>query len=246
LPWSDEPLCPLADKARLEADNGVRQLDYLVDLVDQGPALITEAHLLGLHRLAVEGIYGCAGSYRTARHELEIRNSEHQPPPAGDVKAHVLNMLDRLNDKSVHSLRRASYALWRTCWIHPFPGGNGRTSRALAYLVMCLGSNTMLPGVPSLPSLINDHRKDYLRVLRLADAAEREGKEDLAFCTLFVTRLVMLQVLAALRAAKVGGRWYRAKIYHAIRGLTRMVRELQRDVQGKPVRRKRRELLRAL
>jgi Fic family protein len=43
------------------------------------------------------------------------------------------------------ALERAAYAQWRFNWIHPFAGGNGRASRALTYLIVCMNEERMLP-----------------------------------------------------------------------------------------------------
>jgi Fic family protein len=69
------------------------------------------------------------------------------------------------------SLERAAYVLWRFNWIHPFAGGNGRTSRALAYFIVCVDNGAMLPGEPTMPHLIYERRDDYIAALRAADAS---------------------------------------------------------------------------
>ncbi|WP_420810771.1 Fic family protein [Haliangium ochraceum] len=84
--------------------------------------------MLQLHALAVQGIYPCAGQYRNAWRNVRIQGSEHQVPEPALVPNHVRDLLDRLNSKQGSALKRAAYALWRINWIHPFAGGNGRTS----------------------------------------------------------------------------------------------------------------------
>jgi fido (protein-threonine AMPylation protein) len=39
----------------------------------------------------------------------------------------------------------SAFVLWRLNWIHPFDDGNGRTARALAYLVACCRLGFDLP-----------------------------------------------------------------------------------------------------
>lgn len=65
--------------------------------------------------------------------------------------------------------KRSAYALWRLNWIHPFSGGNGRTARAISYLIVCMDLGAMLPGVPSMPSIISGDRDGYLNALRACD-----------------------------------------------------------------------------
>ena len=207
-------LCPPGEKAEREAANGVGQIDYLTALVTGGYAIteIRETHLLDLQRLAVNGIYPCAGHYRDARTSITISGSEHVPPEAAFVPSHVVELLDYINETRdrVPALDRAAYALWRLNWIHPFKGGNGRTSRCLTYLILCLDLKMMLPGLPTLPSLIYDRRTEYVAALKAADASLRELKAtatdedrlerraDLSAMTAYLQDLVTQQLASAV------------------------------------------------
>jgi Fic family protein len=106
-----------------------------------------------------------------------------------------------MNDSSQSPLIRAAYARWRFNWIHPFAGGNGRTSRALAYLVVCIDFGRCVPGSPSIPTRIAALREDYVAALRSADAADAEGKEsilDMARLVGDVTTAAIADVIAKL------------------------------------------------
>ena len=176
-------LCDPAEKAALEARNGVNQLEYITQLVEAGATRVGESHVLQLHMLAIEDIYGCGGRYRDARMTVKITNSPHTVPEAAFVPTHVRDALDWINEglsRKISALERAAYALWRLNWIHPFAGGNGRTSRALAYLILCMDRGYMLPGVPSMPSLIYDHRDEYIRALQAVDSSVKDDDEKLA------------------------------------------------------------------
>ena len=48
----------------------------------------------------------------------------------------------------------AAYTMWRVNWIHPFAGGNGRTSRAVSNLVLCARLGYRLPGTLTVPEQI--------------------------------------------------------------------------------------------
>ncbi len=207
-------LCPPGVKAEREAANGIDQIDYLTALVTGDYAIteIRETHLLDLQRLAVEGIYPCAGHYRDARTTITISDSEHVPPEAAFVQSHVVELLDYINKTRdrVPALERAAHALWRLNWIHPFKGGNGRTSRCLAYLILCLDLKMMLPGLPTLPHLIYERREEYVAALRAADASLREMKAratdddrlelhpDLSVMTAYIRDLVTRQLASAV------------------------------------------------
>ena len=112
-------------------------------------------------------------------------------------------MVERVNQESVPALQRAAYALWRLNWIHPFRGGNGRTSRAVAYQIICMSLKAMVPGTPSLPSLVLATRQDYVDALHAVDASEREAdgaEPDLTPVSSYLEDLVMRQMASAVNA----------------------------------------------
>jgi fido (protein-threonine AMPylation protein) len=79
-------------------------------------------------------------------------------------------------DVAVH---RAAYTLWRLNWIHPFEQGNGRTSRAAAYVVLSGNVGYRLHGRRTIPEMIaSELRFDYLDGLEAADAAWKTGVLD--------------------------------------------------------------------
>jgi Fic family protein len=203
-------LCDPAHKAELEGRNGLAQLDYITyEVNERGARQVRESHVLELHRLAVADIYPCAGKFRDyVRGQVVITGSEHTPPEPAMVPEHVRIALDCINDKSRSGLERAAYALWRFNWIHPFSGGNGRTSRAVCYLVLCMDMEMMLPGVPTVPSLIYKRREDYVQALKAADKGDREtGEPSLQQMTTFLNDLVTLQLASAIdKLGRTGNR----------------------------------------
>lgn len=171
-------LCDPADKARIEAENGVEQLDYISYLATELKLKdVRVSHVLEFHKLAVKNIYPCAGTYRNALYQIVIRGSEHQVPHESRVPGLVSDLVDFLNATrdGMPTLDRAAFALWRFNWIHPFAGGNGRTARALCYLVISLDMGQVPPGVPQMPTLIYERRNEYVSALRMADEGERVG-----------------------------------------------------------------------
>ncbi|NPC45629.1 Fic family protein [Corallococcus sp. AB032C] len=167
-------LCSQGEKAPREADNAVKQLEYLQYLVvTLGAREIREPHVRELQSLAVEGIYPCGGRYRDAKFGIEISQSEHVPPDASLVKPLIQQMLEWCNNPQYDALERAAFVLWRFNWIHPFAGGNGRTARALSYLVLCMDFGEMLPGTRTIPGLIAKNRMGYIDALQAVDASVR-------------------------------------------------------------------------
>jgi Fic family protein len=65
----------------------------------------------------------------------------------------------------------AAYILWRLNWIHPFAEGNGRTARAVAYLVLSVQFGRELPGEITLVERMSQRKRDYWHALEAADRA---------------------------------------------------------------------------
>jgi Fic family protein len=198
----DKLLCPPREKPQREARNGVEQLDYIAYLVNelkiQEPR---ESHIQELHRLAIEGIYPCGGTYRNARMRVKIQGSAHNIPHEALVPLLVHDLVEYLNVQRLagqSAVERAAYALWRVNWIHPFAGGNGRTARALSYLILCIDNGATLPGIPTIPILIFRKRKEYVRALIAADKAEKKNITDVSKMTTLMHNALTAQLESAL------------------------------------------------
>jgi Fic family protein len=202
LPSQDPLLCAPAEKAQLETNNTAAQLEYIEHVVEQaagdgGTFRLRESHVLELQRIAVDGIYPCAGQYRSVTRTAELvgGGATLQIPEPALVPGLVRDAIDHLNgaigpggQPSV-AMNAAAWALWRFNWIHPFAGGNGRTARAVAYLILCADWGRLIPGKPSLPTLMSQRRVEALRALRLADASQ-----DVSVLAALVARCMIEQL----------------------------------------------------
>jgi Fic family protein len=90
----------------------------------------------------------------------------------------------------------AAYLMWRVNWIHPFFGGNGRTARAVAYLILCARLGFRLPGTQTIPDLIIANRDPYYRALQAADSAWESGRLDLTEMEELLSGLLAKQLVA--------------------------------------------------
>jgi len=173
-------------KAEAEAANGLRQYDLAVQAVlaaiERHPFRLRVSLILSLHRAALQGISAYAGNWRPG--DVEIQHSKHQPPGAHLVPELVEDMCEYVNENwekaDVSPVHLAAYVMWRLNWIHPFADGNGRTSRILSFFVLFTRLGAILPGTPTLPDLIIDHRKMYEEALDAADEAWRENRLDVS------------------------------------------------------------------
>jgi predicted nucleotide-binding protein len=136
--------------------------------------------LIELNRLAVTGLVGAPGAFRTS--PITIDHSEHKPPPFEDVPGYVDDLCDYVSAEweTSYAIHLAAYVLWRLNWIHPFEDGNGRTARAASYLVLSVKLGHKLPGSHTIPEFIAKDKKPYYKALEAADDAWKKGSLDLA------------------------------------------------------------------
>jgi Fic family protein len=122
-----------------------------------------------------------AGEFRT-RSDLEIANSRHELPPHEEVPALVDEACSFVNAQPAEAdpLFVAAYILWRICWVHPFDDGNGRTARAVSYLVLGQRLRVELSGEHPVPQRLKYAPRLYVRALEAADAAWRLGRLDVS------------------------------------------------------------------
>jgi len=193
--------------ARQEARNGLRQFDRVVEMIEyflhpDRPFRFRPSQLLDLHRIALEGISSYAGNWRPAG--IEIGGSKHQPVGAHQVPEMVEDLCDYVNAnwEKRSALHLAAYVMWRLNWIHPFTDGNGRTSRAASYLVLCLRTGYLLPGKKTIPDQIAEDRTSYYRALEGADQAYARGEIDLAVMEQLLSGMLATQLIAVHEDAK--------------------------------------------
>ena len=127
--------------ARREAENGLRQFTLALDIIrthvkdTERPFKFRAGPIMQLHQAALEGLHRLAGTYRNT--PVKIHGSLHQPPEPAFVADEVQAMCEYVNDNwSKSAVHLAAYVLWKMNWIHPFADGNGRTARAVSYVVL--------------------------------------------------------------------------------------------------------------
>jgi Fic family protein len=195
------------DIKRLETENGFRQSELAIDMIEyyldrERPFRLQPSHIQQLQSSAVEGIEQRPGEWRMG--PIGIEKSEHSPPPAHMVPMHVAEMCDYVNaefhEKSAFHL--AAYIMWRLNWIHPFEDGNGRTSRTLSYVVLCIKTGYRIPGSPTVPDQIQRNRDPYFKALEAADAALKERQViDVTDMEELLKRLLAFQLVSVLDKA---------------------------------------------
>jgi Fic family protein len=150
--------------------------------------------------LPSERISAYAGNYRPS--DIEIGGSKHRPVGAHLVLEEVEALCDYVNenwDKS--AIHLAAYVMWRLNWIHPFTDGNGRTARAISYLVLCVRLGDRLPGRKTIPEQISTDKKPYYEALEKADQSLKGGKLDLGAMERLLESMLAKQLLSVHEAA---------------------------------------------
>jgi hypothetical protein len=131
------------------------------------PDLICDLHAKAL----AGGRAGEGGRFRKI--SVAVSGSVHLPSEPARIAQEVAILCEYINTQwdQRDAFHLAAYALWKLSWIHPFVDGNGRTARALSYLILSIRLGAVLPGAPTIPEQLRHHRARYFDALRAADVA---------------------------------------------------------------------------
>jgi Fic family protein len=195
------------EEARRESENAIAQFDRVLDLIDdvvraERPFRLRTSMILDLHRIALDGLSSYAGNFRPS--DVSIGQSKHKPPAAHLVPGLIEEMCDWVMDhfESDQALQLCAYVMWRLNWIHPFTDGNGRTSRALAYFVLCAKIGYRLPGHETVPEQIAANKAPYYQALERVDEQFAQGIHDLRALEELLDQCLAKQLLSAYEDAK--------------------------------------------
>lgn len=195
------------EKARQEAKNGLRQFDEVIEQIEywlqpDRPFKLRPSAILALNRTALDGLSRHAGNYRPAG--ISIGGSKHSPPSAHLVPGLIEEFCDYINENWSRSpIHLASYALWKLNWIHPFVDGNGRTSRAVSFVILCVRLGYRVPGSLTIPEQISREKSPYYQALELADEAlRREGQIDVGAMETLLGKLLAKQLAGVIHDAR--------------------------------------------
>ena len=194
------------ERAECEARNALLQAKRLEEMIDayvlepERPFRLRPSIILELNRLAIDGLDAFAGNWRPG--SVEISGSKHQPPDAHLVPELIEQLCDYINDNwKRRATHLAAYAMWRMNWIHAFTDGNGRTARAVSYLVLSVRLHMKIPGDPTIPEMIIDNRKPYYDALEEADKSLGGGQIDLTAMEALLEELLAKQLLTIVSEA---------------------------------------------
>ena len=179
------PARELSDSER-EFTNYLRAFEAIEGYSGARDVVLTQADLLNLHRILVDGVRGdqrFAGRLRRERVEVgDLVDGEktvhHSPPPWSQVEDELTDLLDWVeltkqrgesdNDRWVHPAIQAGIVHHRLVWIHPFLDGNGRSARMFTTLLLFQRSYDF-KYLFELSTYYNERRDEYYEALRSAD-----------------------------------------------------------------------------
>ncbi|MDP1798669.1 MAG: Fic family protein [Planctomycetaceae bacterium] len=174
-------LCSEAEREFLEAKNGLDLAIYSAHLACKIYAGAAEFHLTPelvceFNRIAMSGIYDCAG---TLRKRLVVPG-DFVPPHHELIPWLVESFCNYVNSSNADPFRLSAHVLWRINWIHPFYDGNGRTARELSYLTLLARLQVPeLAGTNSILGQLDRTARDrYFDALRAADLG-CDGEESI-------------------------------------------------------------------
>lgn len=145
-------------KEHLEATNHAEALDFIKTLVTKKRKDLTENDILDIHKSILQKIEeNQAGRYRTQH--ARLTGSETILPNPVKIPDLMKVFIDWLTGNNPdHPVKIAADAHFKLVSIHPFPDGNGRTSRLLMNLLL------MQAGYP--PAIIRkEDRLQYVNAL---------------------------------------------------------------------------------
>ena len=193
------------DKYFREQTN-IYRLHELVDSTILGmpggpPFVLSENLIKRMHKVAMSGLLDSAGDYRQT--EVRIQNSAHRVPSWVEVPALMGTFVEylRVNWQARDLVHLAAFALWRLNWIHPFANGNGRTARAVCYLVLCARHGQLFPPRNSIIEQIQAKKQPYYQVLPQVDAiyaSTNDPAVSVAPLEHYLQHLLSLQLAANL------------------------------------------------
>lgn len=192
--------------ARREAENGLRQFSLAIDIIRahvkdvERPFKLRAGPILQLHQAALDGLHRLAGTFRNT--PVKIHGSLHHPPDPAFVADEVQAMCEYVNENWTKSaVHLAAYVLWKMNWIHPFADGNGRTARAISYVVLSVKLDSLLPGTPTIPEQIASNKEPYYTALEDADKAWATDKMDVTALEDLLGEMLARQLLNAAKEA---------------------------------------------
>lgn len=152
--------------------NNYHALQFVMENLDYG---INEGAIIHIGELLTEGTEDASftSGYRNGPVYIlsPIGEKIYTAPDAKYVRPMMDELLDYLNDRSVHPIEKAVIAHVFFVTVHPFFDGNGRTARALTYSILLKAGYDFFRLVP-ISGILSQERSRYYKTLRACQDPE--------------------------------------------------------------------------
>lgn len=185
------------EREEREALNYQKVLGYIQTLAQDPARPVTEDIIKHINRIVLDGIpefAGRAGEYKVVQNYLVNRLDGtviYTPPTPEETPTLMWGLVDWLDRRRkmvkdypaepiLHPIVTAALVCHELMRIHPFDEGNGRSSRALATLILMqhgyigVQNDDRLRPVKSLEWYFDRHLQKYYSFLRMADPPKKD------------------------------------------------------------------------
>ena len=177
-----------SNKSEQMVKNNYQALMYVLEHLEDP---ITAQTLIDIARMVTCGASDeTVEGFRTIPVYVTGREGIVYPPPdAAQVPALVDDLLAFITDSELHPLLKACIAHFYFVYVHPFTDGNGRTARALSYM-MLLRTGYDFFRYFSISGLIAEERGRYYKAMRQVETSGNDMTYFIDYYSAMLSRSV--------------------------------------------------------
>lgn len=177
-----------ANKSEQMIRNNYDAMFYVLEHIDEP---ITKTTIQDIFSLITAGTVEPQQAYRTEDVVVQSARGEivHRAPSADQVPAMMQQWLDFVGDEEMPPLIKACIAHFYFVYVHPFVDGNGRTARALTYMILLQSGYGFFRYI-SISDILAGERGRYYRAIR---DVEQDGL-DMTYFIEYYTGMLMRTV----------------------------------------------------
>lgn len=161
------------DKSQQMIYNNYQALSYVLSHLEEP---ITHDMLIEIGSILTKGDETAVQGYRQTGVQVVSGRQEvvYIAPEASLVLPMMEQLLSYLADDTIHPVLKACVAHAYFVTVHPFEDGNGRTARALSYMVLLRSGYDFFRQVP-ISGIIAKQRPSYYKALQAVQSPENGG-----------------------------------------------------------------------
>lgn len=192
-----------ANKSEQMVKNNYRALRYVLEHLEEP---ITEQTLIDIASIVTKDASDAqVTGFRDGQVFVTGKDGIVYTPPAADKVPYMIReLIDFIKNSELHPLLKACIAHFTLVYIHPFEDGNGRTARALSYM-MLLKTGYDFFRYFSISGIIAEERSSYYKSMRAVEEADGDMTYFIDFYSAMMKRSVERmeqQLLCHVRADK--------------------------------------------